>query len=371
MTLVLVSGSGRSGTSSLSGSLARLGMHVPEPQVPPSPTNPRGFYEPQWVLSFHKGHLREAMVFNIDSRPEAPGIVADLVASGEPHAQLREWLATQLDHPMIVVKDPHAFWFAEVWRDVCAELGVTLKWLTALRHPAEVVGSRDIAYRQGTPDDVRHAKEISNVAGWVHATLLTEKAGRAAAARDGRSFIRYHDLLDDWRSALRTVEQQLRLTLEADLTSAEAHPVDDFITPSMRKSQLTWADLSTPEWLRDMAQEVWELLDRLVDEPADEATLARLDEIHVDYDARYAEAAAVTFDLTEAARRARGRAVRTEMRERLAAVRADLRPARAELRQARADLRQARTELLYARGREGSPLALPGWIGRKVRSLLH
>lgn len=355
MTLVLVSGSGRSGTSSLAGSLARLGMHVPTPQVPPSPTNPRGFYEPQWVLSFHKGHLREATVFNIDSRPEAPGIVADLVATGEPHAQLREWLATQLDHPMIVVKDPHAFWFAEVWRDVCGELGVTLKWLTSLRHPAEVVGSRAIAYRQNTPDDVRHDKEISNVAGWVHAALLTELAGRSAAAESGRSFLRYHDLLDDWRSTLRTVEQQLDLSLDADLTSDEAHPVDDFVTPSMRKSQLTWDDLSTPVWLRDMAQEVWELLGRLVDEPADAATLARLDEIHADYDARYAEAAAVTFDLTEAARRRRGRAVRQEMHERLAVV--------------RADLRQARADLLYARGREGSPLALPGWIARKVRSL--
>ena len=40
--LVLVSGSGRSGTSSLAGALKRLGLHVPQPAVAASETNPRG-----------------------------------------------------------------------------------------------------------------------------------------------------------------------------------------------------------------------------------------------------------------------------------------------------------------------------------------
>ncbi|GGD05450.1 hypothetical protein GCM10007231_00280 [Nocardioides daphniae] len=353
---MLVSGSGRSGTSSLAGSLARLGLRVPGPQVPPSQTNPRGFYEPQWVTAFHKGYLREAIVSNIDSRPEAPARVAEVVASGEAHARLREWLSGQLEHPMLVVKDPHAFWFAEVWRDVCAELGVDLKWLTAVRHPAEVVGSRDLAYRQDTPEHVRRAKETSNVAGWVHAALLTEQVGRTAGPH-GRAFVRYDDLLDDWRTALVPVQEQLALPFTARLASRERHPVDDFLTPQLRHSQLTWDDLSTPDWLREMAEEVWELLGRLVAEPADPVVLARLDEIHADYDARYAEAVALTFDHTEAARQARARVVRAQMRERIAVV--------------RADLRRTRAELQYARGREGSPRALGGWIGRKWRSLLH
>ena len=67
--LVLVSGSGRSGTSSLAGTLKRLGLHVPQPEVEASETNPRGFYEPQWVIDFHKRHLKELALFNIDSRP--------------------------------------------------------------------------------------------------------------------------------------------------------------------------------------------------------------------------------------------------------------------------------------------------------------
>lgn len=299
--LVLVSGSGRSGTSSLAGTLKRLGLHVPQPEVEASETNPRGFYEPRWVIDFHKRHLRELALFNIDSRPAAVGLVDAYLASGEATAELREWLAGQLEAPergdaQIVVKDPHAFWFASAWESASADVGVDLRWLTALRHPAEVVGSRDIAYLSSQSDELRLTKETSNVAGWVHAALLTEQAGRGGR----RSFVRYVDLLADWRAALAPVQQQLEIELNTDLSSTEHHAVDDFIEPSMRKSQLTWDDVRTPAWLRDMAEEVWRLLGVLTTSPHDAETLAALDRIHADYDARYADAVALTFDHTKA-----------------------------------------------------------------------
>ena len=327
--LVLVSGSGRSGTSSLAGTLKRLGLHVPQPEVEASETNPRGFYEPQWVIDFHKRHLRELAVFNIDSRPEAVDLVAAYVASGVPSAELREWLEGQLQAPerggsQVVVKDPHAFWFAAVWEEVSAELGADLRWLTALRHPAEVVGSRDIAYLSSQSDDLRLTKETSNVAGWVHAALLTERAGRGRK----RSFVRYADLLADWRSALAPVEQQLEIDFDTDLSSSDHHAVDDFIEPSMRKSQLTWDDVRTPDWLRDMAEEVWQLLGVLTGSPQDAETLAALDRIHDDYRARYADAVALTFDHTKAESTLAGREARDAQRGTVQQLRRDLAEAR-------------------------------------------
>ncbi len=333
--LVLVSGSGRSGTSSLAGTLKRLGLHVPQPEVEASETNPRGFYEPQWVIDFHKRHLKELALFNIDSRPAAVDLVAAYVASGVPSAELREWLAGQLQAPerggaQIVVKDPHAFWFAEVWEGVSAELGADLRWLTALRHPAEVVGSRDIAYLSSQSDDLRLTKETSNVAGWVHAALLTERAGRGRK----RSFVRYADLLADWRSALAPVQQQLELDLNTDLTSTGHHAVDDFIEPSMRKSQLTWDDVRTPDWLRDTAEEVWELLGALTAAPQDAGTLASLDRIHDDYNARYADAVALTFDHAKAEATLAGREARDAQRGTVQQLRRDLAEARSGARPA-------------------------------------
>lgn len=332
--LVLVSGSGRSGTSSLAGTLKRLGLHVPQPEVEASETNPRGFYEPQWVIDFHKRHLRELALFNIDSRPAAVGLVADHLATGEMTAELRDWLAGQLEAPergdaQIVVKDPHAFWFARAWEDASTALDVDLRWLTALRHPAEVVGSRDIAYLSSQSDDLRLTKETSNVAGWVHAALLTEQAGRGGK----RSFVRYVDLLADWRAALAPVQEQLELSFDTDLSAPpgerEHHAADDFIEPSMRKSQLTWDDVRTPDWLRDMAEEVWQLLGVLTTSPQDPDTLAALDRIHDDYDARYADAVALTFDHTKAEATLAGREARDAQRATVQQLRRDLTQARA------------------------------------------
>ena len=330
--LVLVSGSGRSGTSSLAGTLKRLGLHVPQPEVEASETNPRGFYEPQWVIDFHKRHLRQLALHNIDSRPAAVGLVAELVATGEAYTELRDWLEGQLDPEQLVIKDPHAFWFAEVWDEVCTELGADLRWLTALRHPAEVVGSRDIAYLSSQPDELRLVKETSNVAGWVHAALLTERAGRGRK----RSFVRYPDLLADWRAALAPVQRQLDLSFNTDLASTDHHPVDDFLEPSMRKSQLTWDDVRTPDWLQGMAEEVWTLLGRLVTEPSDEQVQDRLDEIHADYSARYADAVALVYDHTKAESTLAARQARDAQRATMQQLRLDLAEARNALRDAEA-----------------------------------
>lgn len=327
--LVLVSGSGRSGTSSLAGALKRLGLHVPQPEVPASETNPRGFYEPQWVIDFHKRHLKELALFNIDSRPAAVDLVARHVESGAPTAELHEWLSGQLTEQQlageqVVVKDPHAFWFAQVWEQVTAELEVDLRWLTALRHPAEVVGSRDIAYLSSQTDDLRLTKETSNVAGWVHAALLTEQAGRGGK----RAFVKYADLLSDWRAALAPVQEQLDLTFACDLSSREHHAVDDFIEPSMRKSTVTWDDVRTPAWLRDMAEEVWHLLGALTTDPHDADAQARLDAIHLDYTARYADAVALTFDHARASSVLAAREARDAQRTTVQQLRRDLDEAR-------------------------------------------
>jgi hypothetical protein len=294
--IVLVTGSGRSGTSSLAGSLKRLGLHVPQPEVPAKSSNERGFYEPQWVIDFHKRHLAELALHNIDSRPQAVRMMADLLADGSVEQELRDWLSGQLAHPQIVIKDPHAFWFAAAWRGAADDLGADLRLLTALRHPAEVVGSRKLAYQQQETEALRRVKETSNIAGWVHAALLTEQAGRGRT----RAFIRYPDLIADWRPALTRAGDQLDLTYEGDLSPGGHHEVDDFLDSTMRRSTLTWDDVTVPTALRDMADEVWQLVGGMVDRPDDGAASERLDEIHAAYDEMYEHAVATVYDHTHA-----------------------------------------------------------------------
>ncbi|MEP6667368.1 MAG: hypothetical protein ABJA81_13045, partial [Nocardioidaceae bacterium] len=51
--VLLVAGSGRSGTSLFSGIVSQLGMHVPQPEISKDDSNPRGFSESAWAVAFH------------------------------------------------------------------------------------------------------------------------------------------------------------------------------------------------------------------------------------------------------------------------------------------------------------------------------
>src|SRR3954447_3985733 len=121
-TVVLVTGSMRSGTSSLAGSLKQLGWHVPQPEVPASERNAKGHFEPRWVIEFHKRLMRRALVRPSDGSPRAEQRLRELVEDGEAERELRGWLAGQ-EEPRVVVKDPHAAWGLPLWRRAAGGAG--------------------------------------------------------------------------------------------------------------------------------------------------------------------------------------------------------------------------------------------------------
>src|SRR4051794_30888177 len=69
--LVLVTGAGRSGTSTVAGTLHYLGLHVPEPYMKGNESNPKGFFESWWPVRYHNALLKRAQVGMTDGRPEA------------------------------------------------------------------------------------------------------------------------------------------------------------------------------------------------------------------------------------------------------------------------------------------------------------
>lgn len=298
--LIIVTGAGRSGTSTVAGALSHLGYHVPKPEVKGNATNPRGHFEPRWVVDFHKRLLSAANVTTSDSRPEASELVARVTDDQKVRDELRDWLSGQLVHRQLVVKDPRAFWFRDLWLATAASLGVQTHFLTMLRHPAEVVGSRDRHYLQGKTPRERAAHELGNVAGWLNASLTNEWTSRGHS----RAFVRYTELLEDWRAALRRADAALGLNLGAAL-DAERHPVDDFIDNSLHRVRVTWEDMVVPDELRDQAETVWSALSAKVDGPdaPDDAASRLLDETRRSYARLHEDSAALALDSINAALR--------------------------------------------------------------------
>ncbi len=303
--LVIVTGSGRSGTSTAAGTLKMLGAYVPQPEIPPNDANPRGYFEPTWTVAFHKRVLAEAGVKTLDGRPVARDLMTPVTRRGDLIEELRQWFADQLTRrgssSTVVVKDPRIVWLRSMWSEVAADLGVETRWLTMLRHPAEVVGSRDRHYLAGADDDRRLVRETANLAGWVNVGLTNERASRG----DRRVFLHYTDIIADWRSAMSVVADRLGLTYEADLTRGPSegghHPVDDFIDVSLRRVQATLDDLDVPATLRAIAETVWSGLDALARDPDDAEAMARLDRARKEYDQLFVHSAALVQDATDVA----------------------------------------------------------------------
>ncbi len=299
--LVLITGVGRSGTSTMAGTMHHLGLSVPGPHLKSNESNPRGFFENRWSVRFHNELNARAGVNLFDSRPHALRLVQDTVTARD-RQRLRRFLAKHAAD-QVVVKDPRTAFTQRLWREEAAAVGLDIGYVCMLRHPAEVVGSRTTYYGAKNPGDVR-AYQISNVARWINATLISERETRGGP----RSFVPYVELLADWRTVMGKVGLNLGLTYNADLAASEKHPVDDFIEPSLRRHAPTWADMSIPSDLAALAEDVWgSVTDLAAADDVHADASRRLDDLSARYAQLLADDSAVCSDLIAEARAAVGR----------------------------------------------------------------
>lgn len=287
--VLFVAGAGRSGTSTMAGIMQLLGLHVPQPEVAPDETNPKGFAEPQWLVDNHERLLLDAVVAINDSRPSA-WFEAGRIATREPERiRAAQWLEDHLvEHPELVVKDPRLSWFLGLWRVAAIRSGAVPVFATMLRPPAEVVGSKQRYYRN-------RLGSAHLAASWLNMLLHTELATRDSVADGGRVFVRYADLLDDWTRVTMAVARQLDLQSVLHADSEQIRDGHRFIDPSLRRVDLDLADLDLPPRLHELTEETWAELNKLADPGGDTAEVhATLDQLRESYVALYEEAEAIS-----------------------------------------------------------------------------
>jgi hypothetical protein len=292
--LLLVAGSGRSGTSLFVNIVGNLGFHVPEPWVAADDSNPRGFGEPQWVVDRHTALLRQANVQVTDARPSAWANAARLCLDERVSAEVREWLQDQLSHhDQVVIKDPRLLWFLPLWHRVGSELDAAAHVVTMLRHPAEVVSSK-LHWYPNMP-----LVDANRVAGWINTMLFTERATRDYR----RAFIQFEDLLEDWTQPIARISTQLNIPTLVNASARDQASADSLVDRSLHRSTATWEDLDVPEGLVHLAEQVWDGLLPLADTGAEDAALTRLDKHREEYGAFYRHAEHVAQSTTLAATR--------------------------------------------------------------------
>ena len=178
--VVFVVGSGRSGTSTMAGTLRTLGLHVPQPEVVADATNPKGFGEPRWVVDLHHELLQRSNVQVSDARPRA---WLDTGTTSGDHAT-RERVAAWLEDQFAVARRARRQGPARlvVPRPVASRADrcdATSSYVTMLRPVTEVVGSKQTYYGpRGQSGAGSDQGDVTRTAAWVNMMLHTERATR-------------------------------------------------------------------------------------------------------------------------------------------------------------------------------------------------
>ena len=312
--VVVVAGSGRSGTSTIAGVLKMIGLTVPQPEVEGNQTNPRGFFEPQWVVDFQSKLLRQSTARLTDARPTAFESTHEVGKREGNRRVVGAWLRGHA-HPggEVVVKDPRSSWFLPMWRQASADADAEIAFLTMLRHPAEVVGSKDHYYKAAQAGDTPRHAQTRGTAGWINVALHTEFSTRDAR----RTFVRYDDLLEDWRAVVSQVSRDLGLAAAQSVGDDAAAEVDAFVDPGLRRIRTEWHEVDCPAAVRELAQEVWEQLGVLSERGGfDPDAEDRLDDCRRRYVELYGDAEALAQSSIDAAAVQARRTAKEEARRR-------------------------------------------------------
>jgi hypothetical protein len=306
--IIFVAGSGRSGTSVITGILERAGYHVPQPTVTADSTNPTGFGEPLWVVELHTRLLRQAQVWPSDARPAAWLTCGQI---GQRPAVLSEvvgWLETNFEAAArVVVKDPRLGWFLPMWEQAAIEVGAVPAVITMLRHPAEVVSSKRSAYGE-------KPSPTSRTAAWINQMLYIERATRDMS----RALVSYDQILNDWTTIVPALGTRLDQPAIRELSARQMAAIHELVDPGLRTKLASWDGLGVTAAVRDLAEESYAALLDLSNKPADISTLARLDDCRRAYTQLYNESEAIAYSSVWARTGARASAQQPGSRQRAA-----------------------------------------------------
>lgn len=225
--IVVVLGSGRSGTSLLMHALAALGLRLSESLIGARRDNPHGYFEDAHIVRIHADLLR-----NLNAWPYHP-LPADWLeapATAQAYAALRGVLHDRLGRSQGLwgFKDPRTASFLPLWQRLCAAEGLQPRYILATREPGSILRSLMDTYGAA-------AETAEGV--WLQRTCDALWHSRARC-----HIIHY----EDWFIRAPQLSQGLARFTGLDAAGAAANAVD-FIRPELNRSTASAASLRSPQ----------------------------------------------------------------------------------------------------------------------------
>ncbi len=232
---ILVLGMHRSGTSAVTGVLARLGAELGEDLVAASPFNEAGHFEHAGIVRIHE-RLLASLGATWHGLAPLPAGWAERPESLALARELETLLARELaTAPIWVVKDPRLCKLLALWRPLFAKLGVEPTFVVTVRDPREV--ARSLAARDGIP--AWRAELL-----YLDHTLAAERETRG----DRRVFVSYHALLDDPAAAIERIVTRLGVR-ELRPDAHQLAGVRAFLDPGLERARARSREAPLHPWL--------------------------------------------------------------------------------------------------------------------------
>ena len=235
-TALLVTGMHRSGTSALARTLSIMGAALPDELVPPNPGNPEGHWEPQGMVDINDRMLADAgsdLYSMVDVDPEW----FETPSAGRFTLEAQMMIEQSLrDEHLIVLKDPRTALFLPIWTQALATSGFRVVHVLPLRNPSEVAASLRRRHLAAFPYDAW--REPRGEAVWIRYTMAAVRGSRGHE----RAFLKYDDLLANWRQVVARLGRELGIAWPKLGTTADA-AVDSFLHDDFNgdSGKLLWA----------------------------------------------------------------------------------------------------------------------------------
>ena len=219
-TAILILGMHRSGTSALTRVLNLCGVDLGEHLMPPAQgNNESGFWEHLDAVDLHE----RALMLLGRSWSDARRLPADWqtsAAAATAEQRIAELIRNEFaQSPLWAVKDPRLCRFVPLWINVLGEAGIDLKVIFVLRNPEEVIAS--LARRDGLSP---HESGLLLLNHFSEAMLATTDQTRCV--------VTYPSLMDDWRSCVDRIAQEL--AIELPLRDSAAGEIERFLDRGAR-----------------------------------------------------------------------------------------------------------------------------------------
>lgn len=217
---VVVLGMHRSGTSALAGVLGHLGCDLPKTLMPPTETNPKGYFESLRVYNLNDAILASAGSSWDDWQELNPGWIAspridEFLQQGE------ETLSDEFGaSPLFVLKDPRMCRMMPFWRRLLEQADIKPLMLHIHRNPLEVAGSLEQC--EGLP--LAYGLLL-----WLRHILDAEAGTRGM----DRHFTSYGRIVQNWAVAAAAMQTKLGITFPR-LSDSTSWEIENFLSNDLR-----------------------------------------------------------------------------------------------------------------------------------------